>query len=57
MIFKLEQAGFWYLGLKLLSLALGKLTLSFCWNKYSIGKALRLVLGKFMYLAVRPDVQ
>jgi hypothetical protein len=29
MIFKLEQAGFWYLGLKLLSLVLGKFTYLF----------------------------
>jgi len=44
-------------GIEAVELSIRQVDISFCWNKYSKGKAFRLVLGKFMYLAVGPDVQ
>jgi hypothetical protein len=44
-------------GIEAVELSIRQVDISFCGNKYFLGKAFRLVLGKFMYLAVGPYVQ
>jgi len=44
-------------GIEAVELSIRQVDISFFGNKYSKGKAFRLVFGKLMYLAVGPDVQ
>jgi len=44
-------------GIEAVELSIRQVDIFFCGNKYSIGKAFILVLGKCMYLAVGPNVQ